>query len=73
MKGKSYLAAGIRIKKKPVFRNAEDKNKTTMKKSLQREMENLRYRIRRYQSMGNGSMCQNLWYRLRTLEAVQAK
>ncbi len=44
-----------------------------MKKSLQREMENLRYRIRRYQSMGNGSMCQSLWYRLRTLEAVQAK
>lgn len=46
---------------------------TMMKKSLQREMEDLRYRIRRYQSMGNGSMCQSLWGRLRALEAVQAK
>ncbi len=63
----------MRIKKKPVFRNAEDKNKTTMKKNVQREMESLRYRIRRYQAMGNGSMCQSLWGRLRALAAVQAK
>lgn len=44
-----------------------------MKKNVQREMESLRYRIRRYQAMGNGSMCQSLWGRLRALAAVQAK
>lgn len=33
----------------------------------------LRYRIKRYQAMGNGTMCQSLNLKLRRLMAAQAK
>ena len=43
---------------------------------MKREMnaiDELRYRIKRYQSMGNGSMCQSLNLKLRRIMAAEAK
>lgn len=45
-------------------------------KIMKREMnviDELRYRIKRYQEMGNGIMCQNLNFKLRKLLAAQPK
>lgn len=59
--------------RKPVSRNAGyAKIKTIMKREMNAISE-LRYRIKRYQAMGNGSMCQSLNLQLRRLLAAQAK
>ncbi len=50
------------------FRNAEGKKKKIMKKSSN-EIFMLQYRIKRYQAMGNGAMCQTLNGRLQKLLA----
>lgn len=52
------------------FRNAEGKKKTIMKKNAN-EILMLQYRIKRYQAMGNGTMCQTLNGKLQKLLAKQ--
>lgn len=52
------------------FRNAGSKKQTIMKKNAN-EIFMLQYRIKRYQAMGNGTMCQALNGKLQKLLAKQ--
>ena len=52
-------------------KRGNQKNKTIMKKNAN-EIFMLQYRIKRYQAMGNGTMCQTLNGKLQKLLAKQA-
>lgn len=52
-------------------KRGKQKKKTIMKKN-ENEIFMLQYRIKRYQAMGNGAMCQTLNGRLQKLLAKQA-
>ena len=52
-------------------RGKQKKKKTIMKKN-ENEIFMLQYRIKRYQAMGNGTMCQTLNGKLQKLLAKQA-
>ena len=52
-------------------KRGEQKKKTIMKKN-ENEIFMLQYRIKRYQAMGNGTMCQTLNGKLQKLLAKQA-
>ena len=52
-------------------KRGKQKKKTTMKKNAN-EIFMLQYRIKRYQAMGNGTMCQTLNGKLQKLLAKQA-
>ena len=52
-------------------KRGKQKKKTIMKKN-ENEIFMLQYRIKRYQAMGNGTMCQTLNGRLQKLLAKQA-
>ena len=52
-------------------KRGKQKKKTIMKKSSN-EIFMLQYRIKRYQAMGNGTMCQTLNGKLQKLLAKQA-
>ena len=54
------------------FRNAERQKKKKIMKKSSNEIFMLQYRIKRYQAMGNGAMCQTLNGRLQKLLAKQA-
>lgn len=56
---------------KPAFRNAESKKQMIMKKNAN-EIFMLQYRIKRYQAMRNGTMCQVLNGKLQKLLAKQS-
>ena len=63
------------VKKKNIKSQSETRvaqKKMIMNRELNPIME-LRYRIKRYQAMGNGTMCQSLNLKLRRLMAAQAK
>ena len=52
-------------------KRGKQKKKTIMKKNAN-EIFKLQYRIKRYQAMGNGTMCQTLNGKLQKLLAKQA-
>ena len=52
-------------------KRGKQKKKTIMKKN-ENEIFMLQYRIKRYQAMGNGTMCQTLNGKLQKLLAMQA-
>ena len=52
-------------------KRGKQKKKTIMKKNA-KEIFMLQYRIKRYQAMGNGTMCQTLNGKLQKLLAKQA-
>ncbi len=52
---------------KTVLQNVKDIKKTIMEKNVNVEVMMLQYRIKRYQSMGNGAMCQALSAKLNKL------
>jgi len=52
-------------------KRGKQKKKTIMKKNVN-EIFMLQYRIKRYQAMGNGTMCQTLNGKLQKLLAKQA-
>lgn len=72
----SYLCSVIRRENKKRCTNrfpkrGRHKTKTIMKKNVN-EIMMLQYRIKRYQAMGNGAMCQALNGKLQKLLAQQA-
>ena len=71
----SYLCSVNREKTTKMYhrfpKGGKHKNRITMKK-IENEIMMLQYRIRRYQTMRNGAMCQALQGRLQKLLAKQA-
>ena len=53
-------------------KRGKQKKKTIMKKNANEKIMMLQYRIKRYQAMGNGTMCQTLNGKLQKLLAKQA-
>lgn len=69
--GSSYLCIGKSNERHRTrsVRNADDtKNKMIMRKEVNKDISMLRYRLSRYQAMGNGTMCQRLNGEIRKLE-----
>ena len=69
-----YLCSVIRENKnvKPLFKTwRAKKRKQIMKKNANEKIMMLQYRIKRYQAMGNGAMCQTLNGKLQKLLSQQ--
>ena len=69
-----YLCSVIRenkIKTRSSKRGGQKKRKQIMKKNANEKIMMLQYRIKRYQAMGNGAMCQTLNGKLQKLLSQQ--
>lgn len=69
--GSSYLCIGKSNERTSYTvcpKRGRHKNKMIMRKEVNKDISMLRYRLSRYQAMGNGTMCQRLNGEIRKLE-----